>query len=149
MLEPVAESLGYARETRSRRALEALLVDECAGGWLSRGKFADILGLSFHEAEDLLRARRVPYPIKSIKDDALDSASLAPSRPTPIAFAPPCRHRSPYPVHGLRLHRSARRLDKASAYCADDDWRVHTPGREPRTGVSHEEVSAPANLHFS
>ena len=74
--EPVAQTLGYARETLPRRALEALLVDECARGRLSRGKVAEILGLSFHEAEDLFRARRVPYPAKSRADDVMANASL-------------------------------------------------------------------------
>ena len=41
--ETVAKALGYARETLPRRALEALLVDECARGRLSRGKSADSL----------------------------------------------------------------------------------------------------------
>ncbi len=68
--EPVAKALGYARETLPKRALEALLVDECARGRLSRGKVAELLGLSFHEAEDLFRVHRVPYPIKSSADDA-------------------------------------------------------------------------------
>jgi predicted HTH domain antitoxin len=77
--ETVAKALGYARETLPRRALEALLVDECARGRLSRGKVAELLGLSFHETEDLFRAHRVPYPIKSSADDSLDNASL-PSR---------------------------------------------------------------------
>lgn len=74
--EPVAQALGYAQETLPQRALEALLVDECAQGRLSRGKLAELLGLSFHEAEDLLRAHRVPYAIKTSVDDALDNASL-------------------------------------------------------------------------
>ena len=74
--EPVAKSLGYARETLPRRALEALLVDECARGHLSRGKVAELLGLSFHEAEDLFRARRVPYPAKTSADDAVANSSL-------------------------------------------------------------------------
>ncbi len=77
--ENVAKALGYARETLSKRALEALLVDECVRGRLSRGKVAELLGLSFHQTEDLFRAHRVPYPIKSSDDDALDNASL-PSR---------------------------------------------------------------------
>ena len=68
--EPVAKTLGYARETLPRRALEALLVDECARGRLSRGKVAEILGLSFYEAEALFRSRRVPYPAKTSADDA-------------------------------------------------------------------------------
>ena len=41
--EPVARTLGYARETLPRRALEALLVEECVLGRLSRGKVAEIL----------------------------------------------------------------------------------------------------------
>ena len=75
--EPVAQTLGYARETLPRRALEALLVDECARGRLSRGKVAEFLGLSFHEAEDLFRARLVPYPAKSHADDVMANASLS------------------------------------------------------------------------
>jgi Uncharacterised protein family (UPF0175) len=74
--EPVAKTLGYSQATLPRRALEALLVDECARGRLSRGKVAELLGLSFHETEDLFRAHRVPYPIKSGAADALDNASL-------------------------------------------------------------------------
>jgi predicted HTH domain antitoxin len=74
--EPVAQNLGYARETLPRRALEALFVDECARGRLSRGKVAELLGLSFHEAEDLFLARRVPYPAKSSADDVMSNASL-------------------------------------------------------------------------
>jgi predicted HTH domain antitoxin len=69
--EPVAKTLGYAPDTLPRRVLEALLVDECARGHLSRGKVAELLGLSFHEAEDLFRSRRVPYPAKTSADDAL------------------------------------------------------------------------------
>jgi hypothetical protein len=75
----VAKALGYARETLPKRALAVLLVDECASGRLSRRKVAELLGLSFHEAEDLFRAHRVPYPIKTSHDDDLDNASL-PSR---------------------------------------------------------------------
>jgi predicted HTH domain antitoxin len=78
--ETVAKALGYVRETLPRRALEALLIDECARGRLSRGKVAELLGLSFHETEDLFRAHRVPYPIKTSADDALDNAPL-PRRP--------------------------------------------------------------------
>ncbi len=74
--DQVAKTLGYAQETLPGRALEALLVDECARGRLSRGKVAELLGLSFHETEELLRAHRVPYPIKSSPDDALENASL-------------------------------------------------------------------------
>ena len=74
--EPLAKTLGYVAETLPRRALEALLVDECSRGRLSRGKVAEILGLSFHEAESLFQASRVPYPIKSSADDALDNAAL-------------------------------------------------------------------------
>ena len=74
--ETVAKALGYAPETLPKRALEALLVDECARGRLSRGKVAELLGLSFHETEDLLRAHRVPYPIKTSAEDAFDKASL-------------------------------------------------------------------------
>jgi predicted HTH domain antitoxin len=78
--EVVAEALGYRRETLPKRALEALLVDECARGRLSRGKVAELLNLSFHETEDLFRAHRVPYPVKTSADDALDNASLPGSR---------------------------------------------------------------------
>ncbi len=74
--EPVARSLGYARETLPRRALEALLIDECSRGRLSRGKVAELLGLSFHEAEILFRESRLLYPIKTAADDLLDNASL-------------------------------------------------------------------------
>lgn len=74
--EPIARCLGYAAETLPRRALEALLVDECSRGRLSRGKVAEILGLSFHEAEELFQQSRVPYPIKSSAEDLLDNASL-------------------------------------------------------------------------
>ncbi len=75
--EPVVKTLGYAREALPRRALEALLVDECVRGRLSRGRVAELLGVGFHEAEELFRAHRVPYPIKTGADDALDNASLA------------------------------------------------------------------------
>jgi hypothetical protein len=78
--EPVAKALGYAPETLSRRALEALLVDECVRGRLSRGKVAEFLGLGFHEAEDLFRTHGVPYPIKSSVEDVVDNASLAKPR---------------------------------------------------------------------
>ncbi len=78
--EPIARCLGYAAETLPRRALEALLVDECSRGRLSRGKVAEILGLSFHEAEELFHQSRVPYPIKSSADDLLDNASLPSAR---------------------------------------------------------------------
>jgi hypothetical protein len=74
--EPVAKTRGYAPETLPRRVLEALLVGEGARGRISRGKVAELLGLSFYQAEDLFRAHRVPYPIKSRLDDALDNASL-------------------------------------------------------------------------
>ncbi len=72
--EAVASVLGYDRQTLPKRALEALLVDECARGRLSRGKVAELLGLSFHEAEDLFRFHRVPYPVKTSADDRLDNA---------------------------------------------------------------------------
>jgi len=68
--------IGYATETLPKRALEALLVDECARGRVSRGKVAELLGLSFHETEDLFRTHGVPYPIKTSTDDAFDNASL-------------------------------------------------------------------------
>jgi hypothetical protein len=61
----------------NNRALEALLVDECALGRLSRGKVAELLGLSFHETEDLFRAHRVPYPAKTSDDDTRDNALLS------------------------------------------------------------------------
>ena len=74
--ELVAKMLGYGPETLPRRALEALLVDECSRGRLTRGKVSEILGLSFHETEDLFQNRRVPYPIKTGDDDVLDNATL-------------------------------------------------------------------------
>ena len=74
--EPVAKNLGYQNASLPRRALEALLIDECARGRLSRGKVAELLGLSFHETEDLFRTSRVPYPAKTRADDALANASL-------------------------------------------------------------------------
>ena len=74
--EPVAKALGYAQDTLPQRALEALLIDECARGRLSRGKVAELLGLSFHQAEELFRVHCVPYPIKTNADDAFDNASL-------------------------------------------------------------------------
>lgn len=75
--ETVAKALGYARETLPKRTLEALFVDECARGRLSRGKVAELLGVGFHEAEELFRTHRIPYPIKSSADDASDNASLS------------------------------------------------------------------------
>ena len=77
--EMVAKTLGYAPEALPRRALEALLVDECSRGHLTRGKVAELLGLSFQENEDLFRNCRVPYPIKTLADDVLDNASLSKS----------------------------------------------------------------------
>ena len=74
--EPVAKTLGYRPETLPRRAYEALLVDECVRGRLSRGKVAELLAISFHEAEALFRSRSVPYPIKTSADDASDNALL-------------------------------------------------------------------------
>jgi predicted HTH domain antitoxin len=78
--EEVANALGYAEETLPQRALEALLVDECVRGRLSRGKVAELLGLSFYEAEELFRTRYVPYPIKTAADDAMDNAPERPAR---------------------------------------------------------------------
>ena len=72
--EQVAASLGYPRETLPRRALEAFLVDECARGHLSRGKVAELLNLSFTQAEALFTSFRLPYPIKSSAEDAADNA---------------------------------------------------------------------------
>jgi hypothetical protein len=74
--EPVAKTLGYTASALPRRALEALLVDECARGRLSRGKVAEILGLGFHEAESLFRTSRLPYPAKAQEDDENDNSSL-------------------------------------------------------------------------
>jgi hypothetical protein len=74
--EPVAKTLGYTPSALPRRALEALLVDECARGRLSRGKVAEILELSFHEAEALFRSSRVPYPAKTSDDDAQANTAL-------------------------------------------------------------------------
>ena len=78
--KPIAKSLGYAPATLPSRAFEALLVDECARGRLSRGKVAELLGLGFHEAEDLFRSCRVPYPAKTSADDALANASVPKAR---------------------------------------------------------------------
>ena len=72
--DPVVPTLAYAAELLPRRVLEALLLDECARGRLSRGKVVEILGLSFHEAEGLFRSRRVPYPAKTRADDACELA---------------------------------------------------------------------------
>jgi predicted HTH domain antitoxin len=74
--EPVVRALGSAPETLPRRALEALLVDECALGRLSRGKVAELLGLGFHDTEELLRGHRVPYSIKTSDAAARDNALL-------------------------------------------------------------------------
>ena len=74
--EPVAKALGYAQDTLPKRALEALLVDECALGRITRGKVAELLGLGFHDTEELFRGHRVPYPIKTSADDAFDNALL-------------------------------------------------------------------------
>jgi len=74
--ENVANVLGYSAESLPKRALEALLIDECARGRLSRGRVAEFLGLSFQEAEDLFRDRQVPYPIKTSADDASENAAL-------------------------------------------------------------------------
>lgn len=72
----LADLLGYTPETLPRRALQALVVDECARGRLSRGKVAEFLGLSFHEAEELFQARRVAYPTPTASDDAVANAVL-------------------------------------------------------------------------
>jgi hypothetical protein len=74
--EAVAKTLGYAPEALPRRALEALLVDECSRGHLTRGKVAEILGLSFQEGEELFRSCRVPHPITTHEDDISDNALL-------------------------------------------------------------------------
>ena len=74
--EMVAKTLGYTPEALPMRALEALLVDECSRGHLTRGKVAELLGLSFQEIEELFRNCRVPYPIKTHADDVLDNAFL-------------------------------------------------------------------------
>ena len=66
--EPVAKAFGYDQDALSRRALEALLIDECIQGRLSRGKVAELLGLGFHETDGLFRSHRVPYPIKTGDD---------------------------------------------------------------------------------
>jgi hypothetical protein len=73
--ETVVKTLGYAPAAWPRRALEALLVDECSRGHLTRGKVAEILGLSFQENEDLFRDCRVPYSVKTHDDDVRDNAS--------------------------------------------------------------------------
>lgn len=69
--DPVAEVLGYPIDSLPRRALEALLVDECVRGKISRGKVAEVLGLAFHEAETFFRQHQVAYPIKGSPEDAL------------------------------------------------------------------------------
>ena len=74
--DPIAEVLGYRVDTLPRRALEALLVDECVRGKISRGKVAEVLGLAFHEAESFFRQHQVPYPIKGSSDDALSNDFL-------------------------------------------------------------------------
>ena len=63
--EPLATILGYLRETLPRRALEALVIDECSRGRLSRGKVAELLDLSFHDAEILFRQSRLLYPFQN------------------------------------------------------------------------------------
>jgi len=75
--EQVAKTLGYSAEALPRRALEALLVDECAQGRLSRGKVAELLGLSFQDAEHLFKGARLPYPIKSSSDDAIENKPIS------------------------------------------------------------------------
>ena len=52
--DAIAQTLGYGPDMLPRRALEALLIDECVRGRMSRGKVAELLGLSFHQAEELL-----------------------------------------------------------------------------------------------
>lgn len=74
--DPVAEVLGYASDTLPRLALEALLVDECFRGRISRGKVGEVLGLNFYEAEALFHEHRVPYPLKGFAEDTLADASL-------------------------------------------------------------------------
>jgi hypothetical protein len=78
--EAIAKSLGYTQDGLPRRALEALLVDECARGRITRGKVAEILGLTFYDAEELFRASRVPYPAKTHDDDLATNAALTKSR---------------------------------------------------------------------
>lgn len=75
--EQVLKTLGYTQSTLPRRALEALLVDECARGRISRGKVAEILGLSFYDTEELFQASRVPYPGKTQQDDTVANDTLA------------------------------------------------------------------------
>ena len=74
--EQVLKTLGYTPAALPRRALEALLVDECARGRISRGKVAEILGLGFQEAEDLFQTSRVPYPAKTQEDDVIANAAV-------------------------------------------------------------------------
>jgi Uncharacterised protein family (UPF0175) len=75
--EQVARTLGYSAEALPRRALEALLVDECAQGRISRGKVAELLGLSFQEAEHLFKSVRLPYPIKGSSNDELENKPVS------------------------------------------------------------------------
>lgn len=71
----VATMLGYSSDVLPRRTLEALLVDECVRGHISRGKVAEILGLSFYETEELFANRHVPYPARTQKDDGISNSS--------------------------------------------------------------------------
>lgn len=74
--EALARVLGYSAQDLPDRALEALVVNECARGRISRGKVAEILGLSFHEAEELFKNRQVPYPAKTAAEDGLANSSV-------------------------------------------------------------------------
>ncbi len=73
---PVALALGCAHDTLPPRGWAALLVAERARGRHSRGKVAELLGLGFHDTEELLRGHRASYPIKTAAADTFDNASL-------------------------------------------------------------------------
>ena len=51
--ESMARTLGYARESLPRRALEALLVDECAGGDGYRCRLRDAVLVATHIKHDV------------------------------------------------------------------------------------------------
>lgn len=45
----------------NRKVLEALLLEAYHNGALSRGRLAELLGLSFHECEEFLQKREISY----------------------------------------------------------------------------------------
>ena len=44
----------------NRRALEILALDSYASGKLSQGQVGELLGMSFHETEEFLKAHHAP-----------------------------------------------------------------------------------------